>query len=84
MYLYLRKLPITTNLYVKLEVVKQNVQLIENYICSPNYRKLSFFERREISNKKIYWNKILLNLKNEINKIEQTSFHFGGLDTGNL
>lgn len=84
MNLYLRKLPITTNLYVKFEIVKENVQLIENYICSPNYRKLSFFERREVSAKKIYWNKILLNLKNEINKSEQTSFHFGGIDNANL
>ena len=84
MNLYLRKLPITTNMYVKFEVIKENVQLIENYICSPNYRKLSFFERREVSAKKIYWNKILSELKKEINKSEQTSFHFGGIDSGNL
>lgn len=84
MNLYLSQLPITTNIYVKFEVAKENVQLIEFFICSPNYRKKSFFERREISNKKIYWNKVLLNLKNEINKIEQTSFHFGGIDNGNL
>lgn len=84
MNLYLRKLPITTNNYVKLEVAKENVQLIEFFICSPNYRRKSFFERREISNKKIYWNKVLLNLKNDINKSEQTCFHFGGIDSGNL
>lgn len=84
MYLYLRQLPITTNIYLKFEVVKENVQLIDNYICSPNYRRLSFFERKEISNKKIYWNKILLNLKKEINKSEQTSFPFGGIDSTNL
>lgn len=84
MNLYLRKLPITTNKYSKLEIAKENVQLIEHYISSPNYRKKSFFERREISNKKIYWNKILLNLKNEINKSEQTAFHFGGIDSANL
>lgn len=84
MNLYLRKLPITTNVYVKLEVVKENVKLIENYICSPNYRRLSYFERKEISYKKIYWNKILLDLKNQINKSEQTSFHFGGIDSANL
>lgn len=84
MNLYLRKLPITTNIYVKLEVAKENVKLIEHFISSSNYRRKSFFERRDISNKKIYWNKILLNLKNEINKIEQTSFRFGGIDNGNL
>lgn len=84
MNLYLRKLPITTNHYVKLEVAKENVQLIEHYISSPNYRRKSFFERREISNKKIYWNKVLLNLKNDINKLEQTCFHFGGIANGNL
>ena len=84
MNLYLRKLPITTNNYVKLEVIKENVQLIENFISSPNYRKKSFFDRREISNKKIYWNKMLLNVKSEINKSGQTAFHFGGIDTANL
>lgn len=84
MNLYLRKMPITTNIYVKFEVAKENLQLVEHFISSPNYRQKSFFERRKISNKKIYWNKVLLNLKNEINKIEQTSFHFGGLDNANL
>lgn len=84
MNLYLRQLPITTNIYVKLEVAKENVKLVEHFISSPNYRRKSFFERREISSKKIYWNKILLELKKEINKIEQTAFHFGGIDSGNL
>lgn len=84
MNLYLRKMPITTNIYVRLAVAKENVQLIGFYICSPNYRQKSFFERREISNKKIYWNKVLLNLKNEVNKVEQTSFRFGGIDSANL
>lgn len=84
MNLYLRQLPITTNVYVKLEVAKENIQLIEHFISSPIYRQKSFFERREISYKLIYWYKILSNVKKEINNIEQTSFHFGGIDSANL
>jgi hypothetical protein len=67
----------TTNIYVKKNIVENNIKNIQNYIKSFNYQYLPFEVKKETEKVLQYQNSLLVKTKNDIKIREQLNFRFG-------
>lgn len=71
----------TTNHYIQIEIVRSNIQMLNNCISHPDFNSLIYQHKREFISAKDRQVNLLAALMKKIKDIEQTSFPFGGIDS---
>jgi hypothetical protein len=67
----------TTNIYVKRNIIKNNVNSLTNYIKTLEYRRLNWYERQAICINLTSQRRLLNEFDRKISELEQLSFPFG-------